>query len=382
MKLCVVTGEASGDLHSASVIAQLRRLLPAIDVFGVGGSKLQSEGVRIIQPIDQMSVVGLFNVLRHIPMFRRIFAKVITAIATERPDAVLLVDFPEFNLRVARQCRKLGIPVIYFISPQLWAWRRGRIREIRRNVDLMLVIFPFEERFYREHSVNAWYVGHPLVDQLEGVRRKGLPWSSSRPPRIVLLPGSRASEVGTLLPPMLDAIADLRRERELHVELLQAPTISDHQLREAMGGRGGDIRITTDIRGALATADLAIAASGTVTLECAIVGVPVIVVYRLGALTYPLARRLVRIPHFSLVNIVAGRMVVPELLQGDARGPKIAEEAVKLLAPKRHAEVIADLDEVRHQLGAGGAARRAAEKIATLLRQGQADSREAPPDSR
>lgn len=368
MKLCVITGEASGDLHAADVVKELRRALPDLEVFGIGGQHLERQSVRIIQPIDHMAVFGLFNVIRHLPMFRRIFRQLLEQLRTERPDAVLLVDFPDFNLRVAKECRNLGIPVIYFISPQLWAWRKRRIQEIRRNVDLMLVIFPFEERFYRERGIEAHYVGHPLVEQLEGIRRVAPPLDPTRPVRMLLLPGSRRSEVDSLLRPMVDVIDELRRERPVDATILRAPTIGEDRLRRLLGGRT-DIAVRDSTKERLADADLALAASGTVTLECAIVGLPVVVLYRLSPLTYHLGRRLVRIPYFSLVNIVAGKGLVPELLQDQVNGPAVAAEVRRLLEPKAYEKVSSGLAEVRRELGEGGAGRQAAEKIATLLRE-------------
>lgn len=370
MKLCVVTGEASGDLHAADVIRELRAEVPGIDVFGVGGAHLEREGVRIVQGIDEMAVFGLFNVIRQIPMFRRIFKRLMVTIAEERPDAVLLVDFPDFNLRIARECRKFGIPVIYFISPQLWAWRRGRIHEIRKNVDLMLVIFPFEESFYRERGVEAFYVGHPLVDQLHGIRKGSSGLDSSRPLKIALLPGSRRTEVAALLTPMLDAIAILQLRRPVETTILLAPTIDEAQLRSLIGGDREGITISSDTKGKLAESDLAIASSGTATLECAIIGVPVVVLYRLGRLTYEIGIRLVKIPHFSLVNIVAGKRLVPELLQDAVTARNIVTEIELLSGKEAYEEVTAGLERVRIELGEPGAARRAAGKIATLLRQG------------
>jgi len=369
LKLCVVTGEASGDLHAADVIRELRGEMPDIDVFGIGGAHLAHEGVRIEQGIDEMAVFGLFNVIRQIPMFRRIFKRLVATIAQERPDAVLLVDFPDFNLRVARECRKLGIPVIYFISPQLWAWRKGRIHEIKKNVDLMLVIFPFEERFYRERGVEAFYVGHPLVDQLEGVRRTSSVLDTSRPLKIALLPGSRRSEVASLLTPMLDAIAALRLHQPVEATILLAPTIEEAQVRALLGDRFG-IRVTKDTKGSLAASDIAIASSGTATLECAIIGVPVVVLYRLSRMTYEIGIRLVKIPNFSLVNIVAGKRLVPELLQDAVTAANIVTEVELLSDKKAYEELTAGLEQVRLELGEPGAARRAAGKIATLLRQG------------
>jgi lipid-A-disaccharide synthase len=211
MKLAVVAGEASGDLHASEVVRELKELVPALETFGIGGDLLAAEGMRLLHHAKEMGIVGLFNVLRNLRMFRRIFDDTVDAIARERPDAVLLVDYPGFNLRLAKRCRKLRIRVIYYISPQVWAWRQGRVNDIAKIVDRMIVLFPFEEEFYRKHDVAVTYVGHPLIDELAGIARGERPPSS--PLSVALLPGSRRGEVKSLLPPMLDAVHELGEDR-------------------------------------------------------------------------------------------------------------------------------------------------------------------------
>lgn len=365
MKVAVVAGEASGDLHASHVIHDLRKLDPSLETFGIGGDLLAAEGMRVLHHAREMGIVGLFNVIRHLPMFRRVFRELIDTIVAERPDVVLLVDYPDFNLRVARRCKELGLRVVYYISPQLWAWRRGRVKQVEKYVDRMIVIFPFEEEFYRRHNVPVAYVGHPLVEQLAGIER---PPANGGPLRIALLPGSRRMEVRSLLPAMLDAVAVLRREREVDAYLVQAPTIERATLDAIIAERGVDIRIIEHDRGhAVAAADVALSSSGTATLESAILGTPVVVVYRLSRLNYEVGRRLVRLPHFSLVNIVAGREVVPELLQNDVNGIRMASEVRRLLEPKVNAEVRAALTEVRSKLGEPGAAGRVAAEIHKMV---------------
>lgn len=369
MKICVVAGEASGDIHASEVVRELRAIDPGLRAFGFGGDHLRREGVEIMHDIRELAVVGLFNVIKHLPMFRRVFDDIARRIESERPDAVLLVDFPDFNLRLAKRCRAIGVPVVYYISPQIWAWRRRRVREIARNVDRMIVIFPFEETFYRDHGVSVAYVGHPLVEQLAEVRRTR-PVPPPDPFRLALLPGSRRMEVASLLPPMLDAVTELRREREVEAYVVKAPTIDRTRIDAIVAERGVDVRVVEeDGRIALADADLSLCSSGTATLESAVIGVPVIVVYRLGRLTYTAAKLLVKIPDFSLVNIVAGKRIVPELIQDDVNGVTIARAVRAMLAPQVYAETLEGLREVRRRLGEPGAAKRAAGEIAAFVLQ-------------
>lgn len=364
MKLAIVAGEASGDLHAADVVAELRRIDPSFEAFGIGGDKLARQGVVLLHHANEMGIVGLFNVIRHLPRFRRVFDDLIETITRERPDAVLLIDYPEFNLRVARRCRELGIPVVYYISPQLWAWRKGRVQQVARYVDRMLVIFPFEEEFYRAHGVPVVYVGHPLIEQLAGVKK---PARRSEVLRIALLPGSRRMEVRSLLPPMLDAVAILQKERPVDAYLIQAPTIEHGSLEAIMEEHGTSVPILPHDRGeGVAAADVALCSSGTATLEAAVLGTPAVVVYRLSRATYLLARKLVRLPHFSLVNIVAGKNIVPELIQDDVNGERIARSVRELTEPASRDRIAAELAEVRKKLGEPGAGRRAAEEIVRL----------------
>jgi lipid-A-disaccharide synthase len=387
MKLAVVAGEASGDLHAAKVIHELKALEPSLVTFGIGGDLLAAEGMELLHHAREMAIVGLFNVLRHLRFFRRVFDELTARIERERPDAILLVDYPEFNLRVARRCKELGVKVLYYISPQVWAWRRGRVKKIARIVDHMLVIFPFEEEFYREHGVPVTYVGHPLIDELStaetgaGCRVPGTgkiprdPGPGTRDPalRIALLPGSRRHEVHALLPAMLDAVAELRNEREVDAFVIQAPTISSEELLAPMTASGTTVRIVPyDSGEALASADVALSSSGTATLEAAIVDTPVVVMYRLSPPTYFLARRLVKLPHFSLVNIVAGKEVVPELIQHDVNGVRIAREVRTMIEPAALAKVHEGLALVRSRLGERGASKRAAQEIFRMVHKDEA----------
>ncbi len=363
MKLAIVAGEASGDLHAAEVLRELKRLDPAIETFGIGGDLLAGEGMRLLHHAREMGIVGLFNVLRHLRMFRRIYAETLAEIAREKPDAVLLVDYPGFNLRLARGCKELGLRVVYYISPQLWAWRRGRVKQVATYVDKMIVIFPFEETFYREHGIEATYVGHPIIEEIGHIKR---PPKQDDVTRIALLPGSRKAEVVSLLPAMLDAVDVLARERAIDAYVVLAPTISRALIDRFAAGR--NVRIVSHESGdAIAAADVALSSSGTATLECAVLGTPVIVMYRLSWANYWLGRMVVTIPHFGLINIVAGKQIVPELIQGHVNGERIAAETRNLLDPANYGRVVEELAGVRSKLGDAGAARRAAEAIMEVV---------------
>jgi lipid-A-disaccharide synthase len=268
-------------------------------------------------------------------------------------------------LRVAQRAKEMGMRVVYYISPQVWAWRQGRVRHIAKYVDRMIVLFPFEEEFYREHEVPVTYVGHPLIEQLAGVKRRQ---PSEDELRIALLPGSRRQEVTALLPAMLDAIAILRRERKINAYIIQAPTIEHDELMAIVRAKDIDVPILPHDRGeGVAAADVSLSASGTATLESAVLGTPVVVMYRLSKLTYLLGKKLVKLPHFSLVNIVAEKEVVPELVQDDVNGERIAAEVRRIVAPENYERIRAELAKVREKLGEPGASRRVAEEIHKMV---------------
>ena len=370
MKIAIVAGEASGDLHASEVVRELKKLDPSLETFGLGGDLLAREGTQLLHHARELGIVGLFNVLRHLPMFRRIFREMLERIQAERPDAVFLIDYPGFNLRLAKRCKELGIRVIYYISPQVWAWHTGRVRHIAKYVDRMIVILPFEEEFYRKHGVPVTYVGNPLIEQLAGVKK---PARNDGRLRLALLPGSRKHEVRTLLPPMLDAVRILRQEREVEAYVIQAPTIAHEKLERIMREHGVEVPILPSAdnetkRGeGMAAADVTLASSGTATLESAVLGTPVVVMYRLSRATHFIGRRLVRLPHWSLVNIIAGKEVVPELIQHDVNGARIAQEVRRMMEPETNARLGRELAEIRARLGEPGASRRAAEEIHKMV---------------
>lgn len=374
--LLVVAGEASGDQHGARMLRELQRLRPGLRAFGLGSTQLRAEGVDLVADSREISVVGISEALAILPRAREIQDLLVIACERRRPDVAVLIDFPEFNLRLARKLKWLGIPVVYYISPQVWAWRKGRVRSISELVDRMLVLFAFEAEFYRRNGVAVSHVGHPLVDEM--TPQPGV-WDDPRralaagPLRIALMPGSRRSEIRALLPRMLAATRVLERQADIEPLLIQAPSVSSEFLAPFLSAyekeAGRPLAVVREERfQAIAGAHLALCASGTATLEVGLLGVPMLVLYRLGAWGYLLARALVRLPHFSLVNLVLRRAVVPELLQEETRPEHIAAQALALLqSPERVIAMRRDLAALRPALGRSGASRRAALEVAAFL---------------
>jgi lipid-A-disaccharide synthase len=321
-KIFISAGEASGEQYAAQLIPAIRKLVPEAEFFGLGGQRMEALGFRRIVRAEDVAVMGITEIIRHIPRIYGEYRKLKASIARERPGAAILIDFPDVNLSLARTLHKLGIPVIYFVSPQLWAWKKYRIHRVQRFVDRMLVIFPFEESFYREHGVNATFVGHPLAEvPLPSVSRKDFADQYHLDPSkswVGLLPGSRFKEVRLNLPEMIEAASQLHEPIEFLLPL--APTLTpEHvaQVRAMLPANGPRITPVNDARAALHHARASVVASGTATVEAALIGNPFIVIYRVSALTYSVARRVVKVPHVAMVNLIAGREVVPELIQSD-----------------------------------------------------------------
>jgi lipid-A-disaccharide synthase len=373
--LLVVAGEASGDLHGARMLAELRRIVPDLDVFGLGGEELAAVGQRQVANVSEISIIGIAEAARILPKAKGILDVLVAECERRRPAAAVLVDFPEFNLRLARRLRWLGIPIVYYISPQVWAWRRGRVRAISELVERMLVLFGFEAGFYRRHGVPVTHVGHPLVDEVPSLPHawdREAPGQVPQPLRLALLPGSRRGEVAALLPRMLRAVRELEKRTPVAPRLIVSPALGEAFFRDRLEGVAVELVVENRFE-AIADSHLALCASGTATLEVGLLGTPMIVLYRLHPWSFVLARLLVRLPHFSLVNLVLERSAVPELLQHEARGENVAAEAWKLVSSREQLrQQRADLAELRGALGSGGASGRAAEEIARLLARGRA----------
>jgi lipid-A-disaccharide synthase len=365
----LVAGEASGDLHGATLARALAALAPGLTMAGMGGPRMAAAGVRILHGIDRVAVVGVTEVLRRLPALWRVFRDLSRCLARRRPRVLVLIDFPDFNLRLARRARRLGIPVVYFIAPQVWAWRRGRLRAMARDVTRVLAIFPFEVGVYREAGVPVEFVGHPLLDILppfeREAAREGL--AGAREVLVGLLPGSRPEEVRRHLPVLLGAAARIRRRLpEARFVLPLAPTIDPAAVEGPVAGAPVPVRVLPgEAHRVMAAADLCLVASGTATLETACYGTPMVVLYRLSRVSYLIGRLVVRgLSAISLPNIIAGRPAVPELIQGRATSVGIARAALVLLQDEAaRAAQRTTFREVRARLGASGAGTRAAQAV-------------------
>jgi lipid-A-disaccharide synthase len=333
-KILVSAGEASGDLYASLVVQELRRNHPDAEFFGCTGPRLRAAGVRTVVDAASLAVVGLIEVVGHIPRIYKEYKKLLAAAEVERPDLAILTDSPDFHLRVARKLHARGIPVVYLVAPQAWAWRKGRIPEMRRTLRQLLCIFPFEEQFFQREGVAAKYIGHPLVGLVapalsrnEFFRKHRL--AASRP-LVVLLPGSRRGEAARHLPALLDAADRLYREHAVNLILPASVTTGAGFFRERLG-QSPVLAIEGESWDAMAHADLALAASGTVTVEAALLGTPMVTFYKVTPVSWLAGKFLVDVPFYSMVNLIAGKRIVPELMQGQMTGESIAREACRLL---------------------------------------------------
>lgn len=360
MQFLLSAGEASGDTYGAQLAEALGQISSDSRFFGMGGGKMRAAGCELLVHANEVAVVGLVEVLTHLPGIRRRFKHLVAEAARRKPDAAVLIDFPDFNLRLARELHRLGIPVFYFVSPQIWAWRTGRVKQIEKYVRKMIVIFPFEQEFYRRHGVEVSYVGHPLayvpppqITREEFAAQQGL---NPKKQWIALLPGSRRKEVRLNLPAMLQAAELLQQEGDYEFILPVASTLNDEWLSEQLTTKGWSrplglrkelqdnpasaaevrtkgsrIHFTDTAPATLIHARVSVVASGTATVEAALSGTPFVVVYRLAPLTWLLGRRLVKLDTFAMANLIAGEKVVPELIQKDFTAANVVRELKNLL---------------------------------------------------
>ncbi len=383
LKVMIVAGEASGDGHGAKLVREIRKITLDLEVsfFGAAGPQMRDEGVLPVVMADELSVVGVAEIGGALPMFLRAMRSLKKAASEQRPDVAVLIDFPDFNLKLAKALKKQGVPVVYYISPQLWAWRKYRVNSIRKNVDLMLAILPFEKEWYaRNDFANVEYVGSPLAREVHPHRTRaefcaahGL---DPQKPVISLLPGSRQKEIQRILPVLLEsaaeinkcrpevqfviALADDRRVEFTEKELLRAGKTAE--------GLSGKVRIAVnETFDALYASDVAAVTSGTATLETGIIGTPMAIVYKTSAMNYALLKPLISVEHYGLINLIAGERLAAELIQHEFTARSLSNELFRLLEPATNAVMRSKLKAAADKLGAGGASKRAAEAILKLV---------------
>ncbi len=368
-QIMIVAGEASGDMHGASLVAVMKKMRPGLNFSGVGGPSLAAQGVEILVESGKLSVVGLLEVLGHLGEIRGALRTLENRLKNKPPCLLILIDFPDFNLMLAKKAKKLGVPVFYYITPQVWAWRSGRVKTIGRLADRIGVILPFEQKFFQERGVSVDFVGHPLLDVVQTSEnreqtRHGLGCEEDTP-LVALLPGSRRKELDFMLPVFLETARQIKKENPAVVFVLPlAPTMDLAKVSEALAGcEDLGIRLVTERRyDVMSACDVAIAASGTVTLELAILGVPMVVSYRISPFTYMVGKMLINLKHVSLVNLVAGEEVVVELIQDRATPPLIKAAVDNLLQnDTARREMRQKLAEIQISLGKSGAAKQAAQ---------------------
>jgi lipid-A-disaccharide synthase len=370
----VSCGEASGDLYAGALIRALRAIEPAVDVFGLGGEKFREAGGRLVGDFRGLAVTGLVEALRVLPDSYAIYRKLVQAAEQERPDVLVLIDYPDFNFRLMSAVKRLGVPIVYYVGPQLWAWRPGRMQTMKAMVDRVLPIFPFEEPLYRREGIDVRFVGHPLIDlakprEPRDVFLRALDLDSSRPV-VALLPGSRPNELHRLVPVLAAAVPRIASQViGTQFVVARAPHLAD-SFFAPFQGMGAAVRViegrTDDV---LAASDVVVTASGTATVQTALHGKPMVVVYRLSPITYRLGKPLVRVTNYCMVNLVAGERVVEELIQEACTPDAVAREAVDLLTNRERAgDMREQLAEVCAKLGGPGASGRAAEAIIEVAR--------------
>jgi lipid-A-disaccharide synthase len=366
LNLLISAGEASGDQHGARLLAALRKKRPDLSAFGMGGPRLRAEGLTAVVPSETLSVMGFSEVFEKLPVLFRARRELAARARAERPDAAVLIDFPDFHGLLARTLARLGVPLIYYVSPQVWAWRRGRARSIARRARRIITLFPFETDLYSRFGADAVCAGHPVVDDVrEGLERPSpLPAPARR--RLLLLPGSRTAELRRHWMPMAEAAVRLRDRFDLEVVAVRAAALPEDLFEGA--ARRGITLASSGMHPLLATADLAFVASGTATLEAAVCGAPMVVVYRTSWSSFAIGKLLVRVPWISLPNIVAGEEVVPELLQDDVTPDRLEKEGAALLDSRQRLDRMRDgLARVSRLLGPPGGSERAADAVLDSL---------------
>ncbi len=369
----IIAGENSGEKYGAELVHQFRKLHPEVSFFGIGGNRMQQEGVKLLSSVDELSLVGIFEILSHIPRIKSIFKRIRSKIKANPPQAAVLIDSPDFNLRLAKVLKKHNIPVLYYISPTVWAWRKSRLKSIKRYVDRMLLIFPFEEQIFAETDIPAVFVGHPLLESITPTLSREefcqLYRLDPEKTQIALLPGSRPSEIANHMPVLLETLTSLGNSGNIQFLLLQAEHLDPGIFRNALASVSNDVRVLDSHHyEALSASDLALSACGTANLEAALLGTPVIAFYRISPLTYALGKPIVKIPHYSIVNILAGHMVIPEFIQKDFTADNLCRAAKDILDDEGHrVDMLKQFTLIKARLGAKKASENAAQELVRIL---------------
>ncbi|MCK9595063.1 MAG: lipid-A-disaccharide synthase [Candidatus Omnitrophica bacterium] len=375
-KILIVCGEASGDLHAAHLVSEIKKIYPSVRFAGLGGNKLKAAGVELYYDLTKLAVIGFWEVLKNLKTFKKIFRRVLEEAQKDKPDLAILVDYPGFNLRLAEKLRELGIPVAYYISPQVWAWGKNRLRSIKKNIARMIVLFPFEEKIYRQNDIPVSFVGHPLLDVVKTQEPKEAFLAKHGLSRdkltISLLPGSREKEVRTLLPVMLKSAQEINEYFYGRAQflILRSPTVKKEAFDQALAGFNLPIKMISDATyDGIAASDFSLVCSGTATLETGILGTPMVILYTVNLLTWAFIRLMIKIPYIGLVNVVKEKKVCEEFIQFQCNPKAICDYLIPVLQDKdRLSQLKLELLDIKQKLGAYGASQKAARVIADMLK--------------
>jgi lipid-A-disaccharide synthase len=379
--ILVVAGENSGEKYGARMVRQFKDVSPSYTFFGIGGNAMEKEGVHLVSRIEDLALVGFFEVISHLPRVKKIFRHIKTEAERIKPAAAVLIDSPDFNLRLAKALNKMSIPVLYYISPTVWAWRKRRLKSIKSTVDKMLLIFPFEEEIYRKHGIPAAYVGHPLKESIDiSLAKEDFLNKYDLDPKkklIAVLPGSRKSEIHFHMPVLIPSLKRIVEEFEVQIVLPLAENIGIDELQKHLPDPFPSLRILEEDKyEALTYSQIALSSCGTANLEAALLGIPLISFYRISPLTYFFGVKLIKIKSYSIVNILAGKRIVPELIQRQCNPANIFSETKKLLlSPPMREEMKAEFQSIQDLLGKESASRNAAQELKKLIGKEQNNSR-------
>jgi lipid-A-disaccharide synthase len=371
--ILIVAGENSGEKHGAKLVQAFKKIQPSYEFFGIGGKHMYSEGVRLIYSVDSLALVGLFEIIAHIPRLLKLFSQIKKEVLKNNPVAAVLIDSPDLNLRIAKRLKKLSVPVLYYISPTVWAWRRKRLNSIKKTVEKMLLIFPFEERIYRENNIPAIFVGHPLKERVNiSLSKEEFFRKYSIDPRkkfVLILPGSRKSEIKNHMPTLIQGIEKMKAELDAQFFLLLAENLEEKYVLNFIPAETETIKIIRqDGYEALAYCDIALCSCGTANLEAALLGTPVVSFYRIFPLTYYLGIRFIKIKNYSIVNILAEERVIPELIQNNFTAENIVKETKKIMSSeKERSEMRAHFRKISSLLGEKVASENAARELKKMI---------------